>query len=308
MATPTRHDVHVDAILSNVAVAYRNMDYIMANLAPWVKVNKLSDKYFIFGKESFRVENTSLRAFGKPAREVDYTLSSDSYSCNAHAFKHFIPKDIEDNADTPLNLQTAATRFLTDKLQLAIEYAGAASLFVTGTYTNKVTLAGTAQWSDAANSNPFDDVETAIDTIQKAVGKKPNKMAMGYAVYKIIRNHPDVLDRTKYVSKESITPETLAAAFGVEQVLVGRAIYDSAVEGQTASLGYVWGKNVLLGYVESSPSIESPTLAYTFGTQPVQIRKWWNEDRKATAIEAEAIYHAKVVDEKAGYLIINAVA
>ena len=52
---PEPKDLHVDSILSNFSVQYRNEDFIWRQVSPPVMVNKRSDKYFKYAKEdSFR--------------------------------------------------------------------------------------------------------------------------------------------------------------------------------------------------------------------------------------------------------------
>jgi hypothetical protein len=68
---PEVSQVHIDAALTNVSVAYRNPDYIADIVAPQVAVRKQSDKYYIYDaeRERFRQSNDR-RAPGAEADEV----------------------------------------------------------------------------------------------------------------------------------------------------------------------------------------------------------------------------------------------
>ncbi len=83
---PEVQQVHIDAALTNLSVAYRNNDYIAELIAPRVAVRKQSDRYYIYDAERESIRATEdMRAPGSLASEVDYTLRTDSYYCNDHA-------------------------------------------------------------------------------------------------------------------------------------------------------------------------------------------------------------------------------
>ena len=47
MSMPTVRDVHVDAVMSSISIAYRNAAYIGEQVFPRVPVAKKSDLYFV---------------------------------------------------------------------------------------------------------------------------------------------------------------------------------------------------------------------------------------------------------------------
>jgi hypothetical protein len=97
--------------------------------------------------------------------------------------------------------------------------------------------------------------------------------------------------------------------FGVEQVLVGDAVYNTADEGQTAVMGYVWGKHALLAYVPGRPGIKQMALGYTLQVEDARYVDRWDEPWvKAEFVRANDYYEPKIVAVEAGYLIKNAVA
>lgn len=309
MPNPQVRDVHIDALLSRVSVAYTNGAYIARMIAPSCPVDKMSDYYAIFGKESFsRHSKGTVRAIGGRARTVDWSMSTDAYGCKPHALKQYLPMDVERNADTPINPRQRVTKNVTDQLLLDEEYALSAVVF-SGTYiTQNTTLAGTSQWSDAAGGDPLSAVETGKAAVFGSIGVEPNVAIMGKQVWDVLKNHPDIIARVVYTQKGILTEDLVAEVLGLQKIIVGKTLYNSAKEGQTVSLSHVWGKHVLLAYVEPTPARERPTLAYTFCFQDNQTRAWFDADRKSTAIEVEGIYDQKLVDPKAGYLILAAVA
>ena len=48
MATPTVNDVHINAAMGNVSIAYKNGLYIADQVFPIIPVAKKSDFYFVY--------------------------------------------------------------------------------------------------------------------------------------------------------------------------------------------------------------------------------------------------------------------
>ena len=65
-----------------------------------------------------------------------------------------------------------------------------------------------------------------------------------------------------------------AEAFGLEDVVIGRARYNSAAEGATATSSYLWGKSAALIRVEKTPSPRATrTFGYTFRFGAIETRE-----------------------------------
>ena len=71
---PTPQKVHLDRVLTNLSLGYKNEMYIGDEILPAVGVDKQSDRYYTFGMESFRVHEDS-RAPGTASKEINWTLS-----------------------------------------------------------------------------------------------------------------------------------------------------------------------------------------------------------------------------------------
>ena len=104
----------------------------------------------------------------------------------------------------------------------------------------------------------------------------------------------------------------MAQFFGLDRILVGKAIYDTAKEGQTASKSYVWGKHFLLAYVAPSPGRKRPSLGYTFWAPTKGMLRIAEIYRDETITSDVMRVHEerleKIVHVNCGYLMVNAVA
>lgn len=305
----TTSDVYVDPALSNVSIKYTNDTFIADKVIPMLKVAKMTGKYFIYDKSNLRVDKTQ-RALGSPANEVDFGVDpTGTYSCNDHALKGFIPDQIQDQADAALNPLVDEVEMLTEKLLLDRETNAATLLFSTSNISQNVTLSGTAQWSDYTNSDPIGDVRTARTTVHQNTFKKPNVLILGKQVYDMLIEHPAIIERIKYSQLGVVTAELLARVFQVEQVIVGEAGSNTAKEGQTDALSYVWGKYALVAYVSPQVRLKMLTLALTFTYGVRTAKRWRDEDREGTYVRiGNDNYVQAIIAAAAGYLIAAAIA
>ena len=115
---PPINQIHVDKVLTEISVQYKNADYIADQIFPKIQVKKLSDKYFVFERD-FRLPETA-RAIGAAAREADFDLSTAGYVLQKHSLKDTIADDEVDNYDLA-TLESDTTEYLTDKIKLRKE-------------------------------------------------------------------------------------------------------------------------------------------------------------------------------------------
>ncbi|MFW5920919.1 MAG: hypothetical protein ACOCUS_03710, partial [Polyangiales bacterium] len=75
-------------------------------------------------------------------------------------------------------------------------------------------------------------------------------------------NNPNVIERFKYTSRDSITTEMVAAMLDLERVAVGRAVWYDEAAGEMKD---VWGNFAVLAYVPGNvSSARQPSYGYTY--------------------------------------------
>lgn len=306
---PTASGGHIDQYLTNYSRKLTNTRFVAEMCATVVPVGKDTDKVATYGNEHLR-RVSSLRAPGSPPNDVDYTTSSIDYILNEHALRDLVTDEEVENADSPLTPREDAAANVQERVLIEREKEMADHLFSTAIWSQNTTLSGTSQWSDFANSDPFKDVRTGQNSVLKNSLRVPNTMVMGYEVLKSLIDHPDVLDRIKYTSAASVTPEILARLFDVERVLVGSAVENTAKEGATDSLAYIWGKDVWIGFVAPRPSLRVVTASTLVrGRSFPQVRRYRHPDDGARAEYVEYADKWDIIEvlDGGGYLIKSAV-
>lgn len=305
---------YLDQPLNNISVGYRNDDYFGERLFPVVPVKKQSGRFWIFGKERFRQYETIRHAKAEAREIAPWSLSNSPYFCDDHSLKDAISDEEKANAEgTDLDTNTAEN--LTDALLLDFEIRVRNLVVGPASSVPSTTLSGTSQWSDFVNSDPISAVEAQKTTIKKAIGMSANTLAVSYPVYAVLRQHPRIIDRFKYAQVGILQADHLKSVFDVDNFWVMGAEYDTATEGQEASLDFVWGKNALLAYIPAEPRRREPALGYTFrwlfGTPELGgtlTKRYRVENRTADIIEVHRYDDVQVVAPTAGLVILNAVA
>lgn len=316
MAQPDAASVHIDAVLTNQAVMFLQQpgQFVAWRAFPMVPVEKQTDKYFVFNRNDFFRDEMKRRAPGTESAGGGYTVSTDNYSADVWALHKDIADQIRFNTDAPLNPDRNAVQYLTQQAMIRAERQWASDYFTTSVWGTDVTP--TALWDAYGTSDPVADVDTGVRTILANTGMKPNKLILGYDVYKALRRHPVLVDQIKYTSSENMTPELMARIFDVEEVIVAESVYATNVEGETAAYSFIHGKHALLLYAAPSPSIENASAGYTYVWKGISsgigslaaISRFRMDELKSDRVEIEMGWDNKVVSSVLGYFFNGAVS
>ena len=302
----------IDPILSTVAQGYQNADMVGLSLFPYVPVGQRGGKIITFGKEDFALYNTA-RAPGANTKRIQYGYSGSSFALESHSLEGLVPFEIMQEAEAVpgIDLGRGAVMKTQNVIALRLEYAQAALATTAANYPagNKVTLSGTSQWSDLTSgvSDPMKDVEAAKEAVRGKIGKRPNTVVVGAAVWAMLRMHPKIVDRMKYTGRDVATTELMAQLFGVKNVVIGDAIYDNG-----GTFADVWGKNVIVAYTETGSLAEmgSPSFGYTYRLNgyPLVEQPYQDRNQKSWVYPVTDEVSPVIAGSTAGYLISAAVA
>lgn len=328
MPQPTPGDVHVNAPLTNISVAYIQdaSRFVAARVFPNIPVAKQSDRYFTYDRGDFNRDEMRERAPGTESEGSGYNVdNTPTYYTPVYAFHRDIPDQVRSNADAPLNLDTEATIYVTQKALIKREKLWADGYFKPGIWT--FDMAGVAsspgagqflKWSDAA-STPIEDIRAGKRAIAEETGFEPNTLVLGRPVFDALVDHPDIIDRVKYGqtpgSPAMVSRQALASLFEVERIEVMNAISNTAKEGAAANHSFIGGNNALLSYSAPTPGIMTASAGYTFswtghlgaGAEGNRIKRFRMEHLASDRVEIEMAWATKVVAPDLGYFFGGAV-
>jgi hypothetical protein len=270
---PKMQDAHIDRALTNVSIAYLQdaSAFIADKIFPIVKVKRQSDVFYIYNKGDFMRDEAQVRGAATESAGGDYGVeAADPYYCRKHAFHKDVTPEERANYDEPLDADTDAAQFVSQKMLIRREMEWASKFFKTGVWgteiTGKESAPGeneTIQWNQPT-SDPIKDITEASVKMASETGFKPNKLVLSPYAFNALKNHEDILDRIKYTQKGIVTTDLLATLFEVDEVHVAWAVVNSAIKGAKDSVDFIYGKNALLCYSAKAPALRTPSAGYIF--------------------------------------------
>lgn len=299
----------VDPVLTNLAVGYKNAEFIAEKIFPQVFTDKEGVQVPVFGKGSF-VEYDTKRAVGAASNVI--TLDAPNYLpivLEEHDLAAGV--DYREQAESLFNEQAKATRRATKGVQLRQEIETAALLQAKSAYQSGHTkdLAATKKWS-ADNSDPLADIESARETVRAACGVRPGVLVVGASVLSQLKRNKALLASLSANDRKSLlTVEQLKNLLELDDIIVGQAVSSVANGKPTKD---VWGKFASLivrpGLVSDGNDEGEPAFGYTFRRRGMPVVDRYEEvGGKVEYARYTDIRKAAVVGSACGFLFENAV-
>jgi hypothetical protein len=272
-------DTNPDAYLTNYSFGLQMQDgvFVAGAASSRIPVTQEAGKINVYPPGYFWRDEAKVRPLGGRPVQVGYAVTEDVYFAEEWALEHVIDDRTRQNSRLQGRLDENATRLLTTKQMIRADRIWATSFFVAGVWGMEVTgvAAGPVadqflSWADDASS-PLSDIEDWKERIRAGTGMEPNTLVLGSNVRKRLKNHPEFVDRIKYTSSAAITNQVMATMFEIENLRVARAIYNSAEErlptddnGGENFQYIVDPDSMWLGYIDPTPTLDSPTAIATF--------------------------------------------
>jgi hypothetical protein len=302
--------VHANSPLPNISIQYQNREMIADDVMPVFNVQKRSDVYWKYSADlMFNLADVTIGGpLGNPA-QASPSQTTATYTCQERVLRDYVPQSTIDNADSPLNPLVDSTEYLNSILRLAREKRVADIVFLAGSYgANTSALSGGTRW-DTSTGVPISDIMTAMSAMTMA----PTIAVIGEQAFMKFINNAEVKGffTSRAGSALGATPffmdaETLGRALMLKKFLVGRAKYNSANDGQAASIvgNFIWGKGLALLHVPQSLGVRTASFGITFrwvGARnvggstvggPFVTRSWFEPNLGAWGAHAVQVAHA----------------
>jgi hypothetical protein len=306
---PLITSVKFDQLLTNISLQFAAAPegYVADMVLPPVPVVKESAAYWVYDKSRLDAPD-SKRAPRSDYNRIDWNVTTDTYLAEQYGLEGEIDDEERKNAAAPLDLDVDTTEIVTDMVLNNREKRVADLVLSTAVVTQNTTLAGANQWSDPA-SDPLGDVKTGRTTIYTgAPGYTPNTFLIGYLVFESLKLHPDIKEIVKYTERAIITRQILAAVFEVDEVIIGKVMRRSSKEGVADAFTDVWGKDALLFYKETRPSLKRASFGYQMRQNDLRVFRYREDKRDTDVIRVSEKQDEKIVSAPLAYLIKAATA
>lgn len=328
--------LYVDPILTNLSVGFRDPTYYGDLLMPETPVNTQSGRYNVFDRSDWIIHE-SRRAPGTVAHEIaGRRWSTDTFDTIEHSLQGVVLDEERQmlmsqgglanpvfGGAIQIDPEADVTRLITRSLQLAHESKVSSLVRNPAIYpaSNLLALTGTSQWDNytygtpglalTVTSDPVANILAAMRTVRTLAGRWPNTLAIPSYGMTFIENHPRVVDRFKTFSLTQ--PDAFQTLTGFEgNIVMTDSLYNTAQNiDEQPNMVFFWGKDVWLGIVDPTPTLEQMTFGKTFSqnypdgsVRPTD--RWREESRKGDVIRVSWKYDLKIVSSVAGFLFQNA--
>src|SRR3990167_322614 len=305
-------------ILTKMAIKFQGLqEFVADRICPIIPVPDNEGSYYTFPKGAWRRHSAGERGPSQRAPRGGYTLTKTAYSTRNWTQAKEIP-DEELRRARALNHPAiqpfaTATQFCKNQVQIAKEVEFAAAYFAASVWTGQeTTLSGGDQWNEFDTSDPLGNADTAKSNLSLKAGVPSSQViaVMGRQVFDKLKRHSKL--RTQYdpTFKGNLNEQMIAELFGIREVIVGSASYESSAEGAASEANaYIWGKYCLFMYVPQSPAIDMPSATYQFRVEDSDKLTTWREDAEHQAV-VEYAYDMvpEITSAICGAIYINAVA
>ena len=266
--------------LSNLAITYfEEPTYAHRRVFPICPVDLPSGKYYEFSREDLARDNLHRKPPYGTVEPAVFGISEKSYSCQVYQIVIGLDKIMTlpyQRTNAAIDPRRMRVRTIAEQIAHSQEIKFAEGFFKSGVWTNEWTGAASADSAnkkfkkfDNSDVDPVIFFDERITDIRRMGRRKPNKLALGVETFNALKNNQFILDRIKYSGTTQnpavVNENVLAQIFGVDQVIVLDATYNSAEFGAPEEMKYVCdSKGALLLYTPDTPQIDEPSAAYSF--------------------------------------------
>lgn len=313
MPLPTSRDVHVNAPLTNVSVAYvqKNDNYLATKVFPMVSVAKQSDLYYVYDKGDWLRTEARKRAPGTESVGAGYRLSRDSYFCDVWSVHHDVSDQTRSNQDTAIDMDRDATEFVTQQLMMKKDQEWAENYFNNDIWG----VDAVANWVNPTSTTAVPDIRNLMTNMHRSSGFRPNTLVFGRAAWDRFIDTTSALERIQFSAVGVVGVDLVKAVFGVDNVHIANSVRNNAPEGAALDVNFSDANlladghsGVWVGYVNPTPSLMQPSAGYTFtwsgltgaSDYGLRIKRFRMEHFESDRIEGECSFDMKVVNRDMG--------
>ena len=216
---------------------------IAEQIFPVRDVIKKSASLSVVKRENYKRTDTN-HSNGGAYNRINLTTGDIDYKCVNHGLEIPVTDDDRENYASDFDCEVESTQVLKTRMLLEREIRVKDIIFNTTTFTGAslYTDVSTAPWA-TVGSGVIAQVRAAIEIIRLATGVKPDALICGETALGQLLSNTGIIARFPGapIVTEAMIRSQLSALFGLQDMIVGGAVYDSAKEGQDFSGSDIWG-------------------------------------------------------------------
>lgn len=238
-------------------------DSLIDFIAPIVPTGVAQGDYMYFDEDApFQVYDADLAEEGE-SKTIHFNATKKQFNCEPKGLK--IPITYYQRQQAGKNFDTFRTGKLNTLLStqaVTREYKGWQKIRAA---VKAETGFGAWMGEAGAAKDPIDEIDEMIERINDSTGAMPNSMAIGFKMWRILKNHPRVLGRMSGIDKKVGIDELRdMLAFSEIDIRVGSMPANTTKLGKKAVRKGILGADLFLFHSSASPSTDDMSACKTF--------------------------------------------
>lgn len=276
---PTYAVPRLDLAQAFLEYAPADINFIAEQALPVVRTRVKSGTFSALTREDMLREVPLKRNSKSAYARDDFSGEDKTFACEEYGIEDPIGDDEMKRFSNDFDSGVSAMQFLKLRLAIAQERRASALLFSatwTGGGSTLYTDVATA-WSNAS-ADIVGDIEAAKRTSLGLTGLKPNTLILNEVNLSYLLANTAIVGRVQYaqVATRQVVLNALANIFGLERILVGGGVYNSAKEGVAATVANIWSSSyAMVARVPTTSNLAEPGVARSF---------LWEDDSGSTVV------------------------
>ncbi len=269
MPQPDSRSLIVAGPIQNASLQYRNKNYLANKVFPLLDKVSPEAKIARYLKGAWFRDEADVRAAGSRAKRGGYPIDYIDIITKEYAFAKEVTDQDRTNSTVmgspPLQPDIDAVEFTADKIDLKQEILVAAAV-LGGTWSGLAAVDAEGLWAAGSSNTFLADIRLGQKTILSNTGVEPNVLMIDNATYLSLKEEDTILQKIKYTKLGVFTRELLASLLDLEEVIIGKAIKNTAKEtkaGTEFTASNIWEVNAgkgagFLFHRPKSPGLKTP--------------------------------------------------
>ena len=274
--------------------AGRSFGMIAGQVLPYFPVLNQSGGFPVIPKEVMLKHKDTHRSPRGAYPQADWTWENGQYATSENGWEEFIDDREKEMYRTMFDVESVAAKRAMRIIMTSREKRVSDLVFNATRFTGHAV---TTPWSTAASATPIDDVTAAVIAVEEQCGMTPNALIIDSTTFRKLKLCDQIVDQIKYTFPgtdiQEMTASQMAQVLGIEEVLVGGGVYDSAKQGKAASIARFWpSSQAMVTIIGRENDITEPCIGKTIfwtdengdGDAKTIVETYRNESRRADVV------------------------
>lgn len=288
-------------------------EFIGAIALPIFKTKKKESSFSAITRESITRDADTKRAPRSAYNRDGFQVKDLSYKCEEQGLEGALDDSEREMYASDFDAELVTTQITARRLMQSQEKRVSALLFNTGTWTGSALYTNNqaSPW-DAVGSDAIGQVRAAREKVRANCGIEPNALICSKVNIDRLMANTGIKDAIKYVARltEAEILNALADILGVKKILVAKAIYNSAKEGQTFVSADIWSDDYAMVAVvaDDAQNLALPSVGRTFlwmsdSPDNATVESYRDEGHRSDIFRVRQNVAEKVIDKYFAHLM-----